>query len=95
MQFEIPMEMLGQMMGGGGMMRQQRETEWPSHVDSSIASEYEWLENTEWQGKNFKFMLHAGGAVESDLKECKQVWFHVGAVARECPIVVGVTGRLV
>eukprot|EP00928_Gymnodinium_smaydae_P004173 TRINITY_DN11448_c0_g1_i1.p1 TRINITY_DN11448_c0_g1~~TRINITY_DN11448_c0_g1_i1.p1 ORF type:complete len:601 (+),score=168.40 TRINITY_DN11448_c0_g1_i1:53-1855(+) len=75
MQFEIPAEMLqgmmGGMMGGGGGGRGRKPTEWPKTENSEIASELDWLVNTEWQGKTAKYLLLRDGFVESDLKECE------------------------
>jgi hypothetical protein len=70
--FEIPMEMLQGMMGGGMQMGGGRKgAEWPKSENSEISSEFEWLVNTEWAGKSSKYMLLRDGFVESSLKECE------------------------
>jgi len=75
MQFEIPAEMLqgmmGGMMGGGGGGRQREMTEWPKTENSEVASDMEWLINTEWKGKTAKYLLLKDGIIESTLKECE------------------------
>jgi DnaJ-class molecular chaperone len=74
MQFEIPAEMLQGMMGGmmgGGGGQQRKMTEWPKSENPEIASEFEWLINTEWKGKTAKYMLVRDGIIESPLKECE------------------------
>ena len=49
LQFEIPMDMLGQMFGGGMQMQRPQESRWPQDVSSEIEADFEWLANTEWQ----------------------------------------------
>mmetsp|Transcript_5664 Transcript_5664/g.10110 ORF Transcript_5664/g.10110 Transcript_5664/m.10110 type:complete len:572 (+) Transcript_5664:85-1800(+) len=71
-QFEIPADMLGQMMGGGGGRGQgPKGAEWPKTENSEITAENEWLVNTEWEGKTSKYLLLRDGLVESPLKECE------------------------
>lgn len=71
MQFEIPAEMLQGMFGGGmGGRRQIEPTQWPKTENSELEREFEWLVNTEWQGKTAKYLLLRDGIVESNLKEC-------------------------
>jgi DnaJ-class molecular chaperone len=78
MQFEIPAEMLGGLFGGGGGMRMQQQqqqpkrTTWPKSVKNNIAPEFDWLYNTQWQGKTSKYSLLRDGIIESSLKECKR-----------------------
>jgi len=72
--FEIPAEMLqgmmgGGMMGGGGGGR--KGAEWPKTENSEISADFEWLVNTEWEGKTSKYLLLRDGFVESPLKECE------------------------
>jgi len=74
-QFEIPAEMLGQMMGGGGGGGRgggPKGAEWPKTENSEVAEEFEWLVNTEWEGKTSKYLLLRDGLVESPLKECER-----------------------
>lgn len=73
-QFEIPAEMLQGMMGGGGGMMGgggRKGAEWPKTENSEIAADYEWLVNTEWEGKTSQYLLLRDGFVESPLKECE------------------------
>lgn len=56
------------MMGGGGG---RKGAEWPKTENSEISAEYEWLVNTEWEGKTSKYLLLRDGFVESPLKECE------------------------
>jgi len=75
MQFEIPAEMLQGMFGGGmggGGGRRVEPTQWPKTENSELEREFEWLVNTEWQGKTAKYLLLRDGIVESNLKECEQ-----------------------
>lgn len=72
--FEIPAEMLQGMMGGGmmgGGSRGPPPLEWPKTENSEIASEFDWLVNTEWKGKTAKYLLLRDGTMESSLKECE------------------------
>jgi len=56
-------------MGGGGGGR--KGAEWPKTENSEISAEFEWLVNTEWEGKTSKYLLLRDGFVESPLKECE------------------------
>eukprot|EP00440_Ansanella_granifera_P004872 gb/GFBE01005283.1/.p1 GENE.gb/GFBE01005283.1/~~gb/GFBE01005283.1/.p1 ORF type:complete len:578 (+),score=181.92 gb/GFBE01005283.1/:1-1734(+) len=74
-QFEIPAEMLQGMMGGGmmggGGGGGRKGAEWPKTENSEVSAEFEWLVNTEWEGKTSKYLLLRDGFVESPLKECE------------------------
>eukprot|EP01062_Namystynia_karyoxenos_P035666 TRINITY_DN2607_c0_g2_i1.p1 TRINITY_DN2607_c0_g2~~TRINITY_DN2607_c0_g2_i1.p1 ORF type:complete len:633 (+),score=234.17 TRINITY_DN2607_c0_g2_i1:88-1899(+) len=77
MQFEIPPEMLSQMMGGGmmgGGQQQRRGPKWPKGVSGETEDRYDWIANTEWQGKTSRLLFAAGGGLEAaqGMNECKR-----------------------
>eukprot|EP00756_Hemistasia_phaeocysticola_P004177 Hpha_TRINITY_DN12677_c0_g1::TRINITY_DN12677_c0_g1_i1::g.49421::m.49421 len=72
-QFGIPAEMLEQMMGGGGGA-EVPQLRWPKGVSGETEEKFEWVANTEWQGKTSRIFLAPGGSVEASqgMNECKR-----------------------